>query len=120
MSIPATLPKTMRAWAIDAHGGPEQMRLQELRVPMPKPRDVLIRMHFAEVGDWDILVREGAWPMQRPFPLILGLAGAGTVAAIGSDVEDFAGSDVVYTHSCPLSGTSSATSLVGIHDSWIP
>lgn len=35
MSIPAILPKTMRAWAIDAHGGPEQMRLREVRVPMP-------------------------------------------------------------------------------------
>jgi NADPH:quinone reductase-like Zn-dependent oxidoreductase len=102
MSIPTILPKTMRAWAIDAHGGPEQMRLRELRVPMPKPRDVLIRMHFAEVGDWDILVREGTWPMNRPFPMILGLAGAGTVAAIGSDVKDFAEGDVVYTYSYPL------------------
>src|SRR6185436_3275258 len=72
------------------------------RVPMPKPRDVLIRMHFAEVGDWDILVRERSWPMKRPFPLILGLAGAGPVAAIGGNVENFAESDVVYTSSYPL------------------
>ena len=57
---------------------------------------------FAEVGDWDILVRESTWPMKRPFPLILGLAGAGTVAAIGSDVKDFAEGDVVYTYSYPL------------------
>jgi NADPH:quinone reductase-like Zn-dependent oxidoreductase len=67
-------------------------------------------MHFAEVGGWGILVREGTWPMK----LILGLAGAGTVAAIGSDVKDFAGSDIVYTYSYPLYGTGSATSLVGI------
>ena len=50
----------MCAWAINAYGGPEQMRLMELPVPEPGPDDVLIRMAGAEVGDWDILVREAA------------------------------------------------------------
>ncbi|MGZ3318140.1 MAG: hypothetical protein ACXU95_12655, partial [Isosphaeraceae bacterium] len=61
---------TMRAWAIDGYGGPERMRLRTLPVPGPGPRDVLIRMSGAEVGDWDILVREGEWPMGRLFPLV--------------------------------------------------
>jgi len=93
---------TMRAWAIDGYGGPERMRLRTLPVPEPGPRDVLIRMSGAEVGDWDILVREGEWPMGRPFPLVLGLAGAGTVAALGGEVAGFAKGNSVYAYSYPL------------------
>lgn len=92
----------MRAWAIDAYGGSERMRLRELPVPEPGPRDVLIRMVGAEVGDWDILVREGDWPMGRPFPLILGLAGAGTAAVLGDKVTEFVEDDLVYAYSYPL------------------
>jgi NADPH:quinone reductase-like Zn-dependent oxidoreductase len=92
----------MRAWAIHAYGGPEQMRLVQLPVPQPGPRDVLIRMLGAEVGDWDILVREGGWEMGRPFPLVLGLAGSGRVAAVGREVTGFADNDPVFTYSFPL------------------
>src|SRR4051812_19744239 len=48
--------RTMRAWAIDAYGGPDEMRMRELPIPQRGPRDVLIRMHGAEVGVWDDLV----------------------------------------------------------------
>jgi NADPH2:quinone reductase len=102
MSDSGTTKPVMRAWAIDAYGGPERMRLMELPVPEPQPRDVLIQMHGAEVGDWDILVREGGWPMERPFPLVLGLAGAGTVGAVGKEVTGFASNEAVYAYSYPL------------------
>jgi NADPH:quinone reductase-like Zn-dependent oxidoreductase len=92
----------MRAGAIDGYGGPERLRLTNLPVPTPGPGDVLMRMRGAEVGDWDILVREGEWPMGRPFPLALGLAGAGTVAAVGRGVTGLAEGDSVYTYSYPL------------------
>jgi NADPH:quinone reductase-like Zn-dependent oxidoreductase len=90
----------MRAWAIRAYGEP----IQELDVPLPRPRarDLLIHMQGAEVGDWDELVRTGEWPMERPFPLVLGLAGAGTVAAVGSEPGVFTRGDQVYAYSYPL------------------
>ena len=94
--------RTMRAWAIDAYGGPERMQLMQLPVPEVGPGDVRIRMYAAEVGDWDILVRQGEWPMERPFPLVLGLAGAGLVEAVGEEVKGFAEGDPVYTYSYPL------------------
>lgn len=94
--------KTMRAWAIDGYGGPERMEFRELPVPTPAARDVLIRMHGAEVGDWDAIVCDGEWPMDRPFPLILGLAGAGTVAASGQAVTGLAEGDAVYVYAYPL------------------
>jgi NADPH:quinone reductase-like Zn-dependent oxidoreductase len=90
----------MRAWAIRTYGEP----MQELELPVPRPRarDLLIHMQGAEVGDWDELVRTGEWPMERPFPLVLGLAGAGTVAAAGNDTRPFAEGDRVFAYSYPL------------------
>ncbi len=90
----------MRAWAIGAYGEP--VRLINLPVPKPGPHDVLIRIHSAELGPWDERIRKGEWPMQRPFPLVLGLAGAGMVAAVGADVTSFAVDDPVYAYSYPL------------------
>jgi NADPH:quinone reductase-like Zn-dependent oxidoreductase len=90
----------MRAWTINAYG--EAMRISELPLPRPGPGDVLMRMHGAEVGDWDELVRTGEWPMERPFPLVLGLAGAGTVTSVGKDVQRFKEDDPVYAYSYPL------------------
>lgn len=46
-------------------------------------------MRSAEVGEWDELVRTGAWDMQRPFRLILGLAGAGTRHVRGKVILKF-------------------------------
>jgi NADPH2:quinone reductase len=91
---------TMRAWAIASYG--DRPAFTRLPVPRPGPRDLLIRMHGAEVGDWDELVRNGEWPMERPFPLALGLAGAGRVAAHGAEVTGFRKDDPVFTYSYPL------------------
>ncbi len=92
--------QTMRAWAISAYGEP--LELREMPLPRPGPDDVLMRMHGAEVGDWDELVRTGKWPMERPFPLILGLAGAGVVTSVGKNVDRFREDDPVFAYSYPL------------------
>jgi NADPH:quinone reductase-like Zn-dependent oxidoreductase len=112
MSTRGKVRATMRAWAIDAYGSLE--RIAELPVPEPGPHDVLIRMIGAEVGDWDCLVLEGEWPMGRPFPLVLGLAGAGTVEALGGEVTGFAEGDPVYVYNYPLyhNGAWAETMLV--------
>lgn len=99
MTIPPRTPM-MRAWVIAAYG--ENPVLRKVPVPACKGAEILIRMHGAEVGDWDELVRKGGWPMHRPFPLVLGLAGAGRVAAHGPDVSHFARHDPVYVYSYPL------------------
>jgi NADPH:quinone reductase-like Zn-dependent oxidoreductase len=100
MARPRVIKPTMGAWAIEAYNHP--MRLMMLRTPAPRGRDVLIRMHGAEVGDWDDLIRRGEWPMDRPFPLALGLAGAGEVIATGDDASRFKPGDRVYVYSYPL------------------
>lgn len=98
MSEPLTI--TMRAWAIDEYGAP--MRMMNLPIPQPGPSDILIRMRGAEVGDWDEMIRTGKWTMGRPFPLALGLAGAGMVAAVGGEVKGFVENVAVCVYSYPL------------------
>jgi NADPH2:quinone reductase len=90
----------MRAWAIDSYGAP--MRLQDLPMPQAGPDDVVIRMRGAEVGDWDELVRTGEWPMERPFPLVMGLAGSGIADGVGANVAGIAVANPVYAYSYPL------------------
>ena len=88
---PRNIPKTMRAMAIDRFGGPEVLSMHTLPVPIPGAHDVLIAVHTAEVGGWDAGIRGGWSPTGKPprFPLVLGVGGSGTVAAVGSRVRRF-------------------------------
>jgi NADPH:quinone reductase len=96
---PATVPQTMRAIAIDRTGGPEVLTLHTLPVPAPGPDEVLIALRTAGVGPWDLEVREHLYYWQhRGFPVVPGVDGAGTVAAVGSQVRDFKVGDPVYSY----------------------
>jgi NADPH2:quinone reductase len=91
---------TMKAAAIDRFGPPEVIKLHEVPMPDIEPHEVLIELYGAGVGVWDIEVRTGAWrPKGRPkFPLILGLDGAGVVAAKGSRVRNLHVGDRVWSY----------------------
>lgn len=94
------IPETMRAIAIDRFGGVEEMKQRTLPVPRVGPDDVLIRLEYAGVGEWDPFEREGGYAEMTgetpAFPYILGSEGAGTVAAAGERVRGFAPGDRVY------------------------
>jgi NADPH2:quinone reductase len=95
----ATPPATMRAAAIDRNGGPEVLTLHELPTPRPGADEVLIALDSAGVGPWDIDVREKlAYWKSGNFPLVLGVDGAGTIAAVGADVRGFKVGDPVYAY----------------------
>jgi NADPH:quinone reductase-like Zn-dependent oxidoreductase len=95
-----TIPKTMRAAAIDRFGPPEVLTIRELPIPTVETNEVLIALHTAGVGSWDADIRDGWYPEGKPhFPLVLGTDGSGTVAAVGSRIRRFKPGDRVYSYS---------------------
>ena len=92
-----TIPEKMKTAAIDRFGGPEVIHTQTLPVPVPKADEVLIQLDTAGIGVWDPYVREGELAgASARFPLVIGNDGAGTVAAVGAEVERFRAGDRVY------------------------
>jgi NADPH:quinone reductase len=94
----------MRATALDGFGGPEKLVPRHLPVPAIGPDEVLVRVHTAGVGIWDVKARRGEWATgSEHFPLVLGADGSGTVVTAGADVRDLNPGDLVYGY---LSGES--------------
>lgn len=91
----------MQAVAIDEFGGVDVLKVQTVPVPKVDPDDVLIRIEWAGVGEWDPFEREGGYAEMTgatpTFPLVLGSEGAGTIAAVGDNVKTFKEGDRVYT-----------------------
>jgi NADPH:quinone reductase-like Zn-dependent oxidoreductase len=92
--------QTMRAVALDKFGGPEALKIQNVPVPQIEAHEVLIRVEAAGVGAWDPFEREGRFVeimgIKPTFPYVLGTDGAGTIAAVGTDVRRFKEGDRVY------------------------
>ncbi len=92
--------QTMRAVALDKFGGPETLKIQDIPVPQVEPQEVLIRVEAAGVGAWDPFEREGGFVeitgIKPKFPYVIGTDGAGTIAAVGKDVNRFKEGDRVY------------------------
>jgi len=83
----------MKAIRIHAHGGIEQLRIEELETPRPGPREVLIEVRAAGLNHLDLWVRKGLPGIH--LPLIPGSDGAGIVQEIGEGVTKFARGDRV-------------------------
>lgn len=83
----------MRAIQVTETGGPEVLRLVELPDPAPGPGQLLVDVAAAGVNYIDTYHRSGAYPL--PLPFIPGSEGAGTVAAVGPGVTEFAAGDQV-------------------------
>jgi NADPH2:quinone reductase len=77
----------MRAIAIQRFGGPEVLEVLDLPDPAPGPTEVLLAVDVAGVNRADILVRTGRYHRAGRPPLILGVEGAGTVLAVGTEVD---------------------------------
>lgn len=92
-----TVPQTMTAVRITAHGGLEALQVAEVPVPEPAPGEVLVRVSAAAVNNTDLWTREGAyglpgdpdalagWRGAMEFPRIQGADVVGTVVALGAD-----------------------------------
>lgn len=74
----------MKAIRVQAPGGPEVLRLEEIPTPRPGPGDVVVKVEAAGVNFIDIYQRTGAYKMGLPFTP--GQEAAGTVTALGAGV----------------------------------
>src|SRR3954451_17190216 len=78
----------MRAVTISEPGGPEVLGWGEVPDPVCGPGEVLVDVVAAAVNRADLLQRQGHYPPPPGASQILGLECSGTVAALGSGVED--------------------------------
>jgi NADPH:quinone reductase len=76
----------MRAILVERYGGPEVMALRELPVPEPGMGEVRIRVGACGQNYADILWRMGIYP-GATLPAVPGMEVAGTVDAVGPEVE---------------------------------
>jgi NADPH:quinone reductase len=88
----------MRAIVLREHGGPEVLRLEEMPVPTPGRRQLLVQVHATSVNPVDTKVRRGGGA-RREMPIVLGFDVSGIVRACGPDVEGWREGDPVF--GCP-------------------
>ncbi len=70
------------------------IRLQQLPVPVIGPREILVRIAACGVCSGDVM----DWYIRAKAPLVLGHEPAGTVAAVGTEVQGFTVGDRVFVH----------------------
>lgn len=80
--------RAAEAIVLRAHGEPDQLGCEEVPMPSPGPRQVLVEVEAAGVAYADVLMRRGVYPETPRLPFTPGYDVVGRVAAVGSDVRD--------------------------------
>ncbi len=76
----------MKAIVLREPGGPEQLRLEDVPLPVPEWNQVLIKLKAAALNRRDLLVRSRE-QYRAAMPFIPGSDGAGIVTAVGASVS---------------------------------
>lgn len=91
-----TIPTSMPAARIHAFGGPEQLVVEEVPVPVIGDREVLVEVHAASVNGADLELRRSGFDGYFQPPMTLGVDLSGVVVDVGAQVERFTVGDVVH------------------------
>lgn len=86
----------MRAVLCDSYGPPESLRLAEVPTPEPAAGEARVTIAAAALNFPDVLMIEGKYQSQPPFPFSPGGEIAGTVSALGAGVTEVAVGDSVF------------------------
>ena len=89
----------MKAVQLIAHGTPGKFQLTEVPDPNPAADEVVVRVHACGLNRLDLWLESAGLPMPLKLPRIPGSEIAGTVAALGSDVEQWKVGDRVAVQS---------------------
>lgn len=80
---------------IHKHGGPEEMRFEQVDLAAPEAGQVRLKQTAIGLNFIDVYTRTGLYP--GPTPAVLGVEGAGVVEAVGDGVSSLkVGDRVVY------------------------
>ncbi len=92
--------KTMKAIYQNSFGNEEKLVLGNLPMPIIGADDILIKIKYAGIGQWDPFEREGGYAemlgLKAEFPYILGSEGVGVIEKIGESVTHYEVGDRVY------------------------
>ena len=98
----------MKAWVCTKYGGPEVLQLKEVDKPIPKNKEVLIKIFATTVHVGDVRMRNFDVPrstwlfaklfmgIRGPRKSILGMELAGVVEAVGKDVTLYSKGDEIF------------------------
>ena len=86
----------MKAVRIQRFGGPDQVTVEDVPVPVAGTNEILVRVMAAGVAPWDALIREGQSKVSPQPPLTLGSDLSGVVEAVGAEVVGLSAGDEVY------------------------
>ncbi|HVV33019.1 MAG TPA: quinone oxidoreductase [Vitreimonas sp.] len=90
----------MKAVRIDAHGGPDVIRVEDVPTPSPGPGEIRVKNAASGINFIDTYHRTGLYKI--PMPSGLGQEGAGVVDAVGDGVSAFKVGDRVGYCSGPI------------------
>lgn len=91
----------MRAIQIDEFGGPDKLLEKNIPIPTPEENEVVVKIEYSGINYMDVYMRNGSYAKshtyQTPLPMTVGMEGAGTIYALGKNVEGFKlGEQVAY------------------------
>jgi len=71
------------------HGGPEELRFEELNVGEPAAAEVRLKMEAIGLNRSEAAFRAGEYPVTPKFPTLIGYEGVGIIEALGAGVQEF-------------------------------
>jgi len=71
------------------HGGPEELRIEDMEVGEPGPGEVRLRVEAIGLNRAEAMFRAGHYPVRPKFPTLIGYEGVGVIEALGSGVQGF-------------------------------
>lgn len=74
---------------VHRHGGPEELRTEDLEIGEPGPAQVRLRVEAIGLNRSEALFRAGAYPVPPKFPTLIGYEGVGVIEALGPGVQGF-------------------------------
>jgi NADPH:quinone reductase-like Zn-dependent oxidoreductase len=74
---------------IHQHGGPEELRIEDLEVGNPGPGEVRLKIEAIGLNRSEAMFRLGAYPVLPKLPTLIGYEGVGVIEAVGPGVQGF-------------------------------